>query len=283
MADLTINIPAPTLTPGQYFKERHRLLPFGSWSGYFNRSNAPFTLTGLSEGEYEFEFVLVNADATECTATYRTYTIVDDYECISFNSEMKKVNGLYHIEVTYTLPGGHTDPSCGWEIEWSQNGNTNVVPYATLPASGIIKIPCTNDVAVLYVRAKMCNGKTKNCHVADITNFPDPPCQPFSNVTVQIIGQWNGSSCDHYVVINFTQSSPATTSALLDYKQWHHGAISGDFFNGNIPISATATSVKVKLTPLWYPSDEYTDYYVTFVDVCGNGWPYKVRAWRYDC
>lgn len=284
MADITITIPAPTLTAGQYFKERHRQLPSGGWSGYTNRNNAPFTITGLSNGDYEFEFVLVNADGTQCPAVYRTYTLIPDYDCISFASEMKKVNGLFHIEVTYTLPPGHTDPACGWEIEYILNGNAQKFTLATLPAGGVIKIPCTNDPGIIYVRALMCNGRTKICHSNDITNFPTPPCVPFSNVVITIDEvQVASDYCEYYLNITFTQSVPATTQVKLNYTQWNHGLPQGDVFNGNVAISATANTFRKKLRPILQWDEMCMKYYVSFIDVCGNGNPVEVNFCRTKC
>lgn len=271
MADLTITIPAPSLTTGQYFKVRYRQLPGGAWGSYSNRSNAAFTITGLSIGDYEFEFILVNADETQCPPVYRTYTLVGDYDCITFASEMKKVNNLYHIEIAYTLPPGHTDPACGWEVEYIQNSTSNKFTYANLPASGIIKIPCPNVAAILYVRALMCNNRVKQCHVNDVANFINPPCVPFSGVTINITEVRIGSKCEYYLDINFTQSVPATTQVRLVYNQWHRGLSMGDSFNGMVAISPTATTFRRKLNPLFYEGDECTTYYVSFIDVCGNG------------
>lgn len=285
MADLTITIPAPTLTAGQYFKERHRQLPSGAWGGYTNRTNAPFTITGLSAGDYEFEFILVNADETQCPPVYRTYTLITDYECISFASEMKKVNGLYHIEITYTLPMGHTDPPCGWEFVYLPNGGTaQKFTMAALPATGIVKIPCLNLATSLYIRALMCNGHTKDCHVNDVTNFPDPPCVPFSGVSMSITEQLGpNGKCEYYLNINFTQSSPATTSVNLQYVQWTNGLPAGDTFNGNVTILSTATTFKRKLNPHFFLGQECTEYYVNFIDVCGNGPSTHIPFCRTTC
>ncbi len=284
MADLTITIPAPTLTVGQYFKERHRQLPSGAWGSYTNRTNAAFTITSLTPGDYEFEFILVNADDTHCPPVYRTYTLISDYECITFASEMKKVGSLYHIEITYTLPPGHTDPACGWEVEYIQNGTSSKFTYTNLPASGIIKIPCQNIGAVLYVRALLCNGRSKDCHVNDVQAFNDPPCVAFTNVVVTFseVPLGNGK-CEYYMNISFAQSSPATTNLRLVYNQWHRGLPGGDSFNGVIPISATTTSIKRKINPLFYELDECTDYYVSVIDVCNNGWPIKETFCRSIC
>lgn len=284
MADLTITIPAPTLTTGQYFKERHRQLPSGAWGSYTNRTNAAFTITGLTPGDYEFEFILVNADETHCPPVYRTYTLIGDYECITFASEMKKVGSLYHIEITYTLPPGHTDPACGWEVEYIQNGMSSKFTYTNLPASGIIKIPCQNIGTVLYIRALLCNGRSKDCHVNDVQAFNDPPCQPFSNVVITIDEvQVYSDYCEYYLNITFTQSVPATTNVQLNYVQWTSGVIAGDSFNGTVAISPTAGTFRRRLNPMLMQGEMCMKYYVSFIDVCNNGWPVEVNFCRTKC
>lgn len=272
MANITVKIPAPILTAGQYFKERHRQLPGGSWSGYTTRSNLPFTLTGLTEGDYQMEFILVNADATECTAVYRTFTVVGEYECISFNSELVEDNGLYYIAITYTLPPGYTDPPCGWEVQWTPaGGSTQTIKYNALSASGIIKIPTANVGGILYVQAQLCNGRTKQCHVNDLIMIPDPPCNGMTGLTANIVEELlPDGTYGFFLVVTFAQSSPPTTQLGLNYSQQFLGGLGGDNFTGTIPISPTATKLKKRLNPHMLAGQEEADYVVFVTDVCGT-------------
>ena len=272
MADITVQIPAPTLTTGQYFKVRHRQLPGGAWSGYSNKSNLAFTITGLSEGEYQLEFILVNADATECAAVYRTYTVVTDYECITFNSQMVDVNGLYHIELTYTLPSGFTNPACGWEITWQPvHGATSKIPYTSLPTSGIIKIPTQNDGGVLRIHAQMCNGRTKQCHVNDIVKISPPPCNSMTNLSAHIIQEKQHAALYYYyLILTYTQSVPATTSLHLDISQWGQGGLTSMDFKGHVSISPTSKKLKFKLNPTMFNGQEEMVYHVFVTDICGG-------------
>lgn len=272
MADITVKIPAPILTTGQYFKERHRQLPGGSWSGYTTRSNLPFILTGLSEGDYQMEFILVNADATECTAVYRSFTIVPEYECITFDSELVENNGLYYIEITYTLPPGYTDPPCGWEVQWTPSGGTTqTIKYNALSLSGIIKIPAANTGGVLYVQAQLCNGRTMQCHVNDLVAIPDPPCIGMTNLTASIVEEVDAQgNYNYFLIINFTQSNPPTTRLYLDYAQQYQGGFTGENFKGYILISATATKLKRQLHPLMYDGQEEAKYVLFVTDACGT-------------
>lgn len=272
MADITVKIPAPILTAGQYFKERHRQLPGGAWSGYSTRSNLPFTISGLSEGDHQMEFILVNADATECSAVYRTFTVVGEYECITFSSQLVEDNGVYYIEVTYTLPVGYTDPPCGWEVEWQPAGGAaQTIKYNALSASGIIKIQTANTGGVLYVQAQLCNGRTKQCHVNDLVAIPDPPCTGMTGLAATIVEELQpDGTYAYFVVITFAQSTPATTQLLLDISQWGLGGLGGDSFYGTVPISATTTKVKRKLNPHMQAGQEAADYKLFVTDGCGG-------------
>ena len=268
MADLNITIPSPQLTTGQYFKVRYRQLPSGTWSGYSNQSNAPFTITGLSVGDYQLEFKLVNADASECAAVYRVYTITPDYECISFSSNTVGVNNITYFELTYTLPPGHTAPPCGWELEYSDGTTTKTSTYASLPPSGTLRMPVPNVAGVVRVFALLCNGKKKECHAGDVTPvvYP-PPCIPMSNVSINILEQLNNGVCEYFLEIKFTQSSPTTTSAWLKYDQAKY-LLAFDKFAGFIPIPANANKILWKLNPTLASNFEMISYNISFIDRC---------------
>lgn len=272
MADLTITIPAPILTTGQYFKVRYRQLPSGTWSAQSNHTNAAFSLTGLSVGEYEFEFILVKADDTHCPPVYRTYTLVGEFECISFASTMVKVNGLYYLDITYALPPGYTDPPCGWEIKYyPYNGPALTLPYAALPTSGQIRVLVQNTSGSLYITANLCNGKTKQCHVNDITSIPDAPCEPMTvNPTAlltQTGGQW-------YLTVYFTQSAPVTTQVFIAFNQYGVGAAGPtprQFTTLTISPSSASVTFPLQAPPGWVAGTQKIYYHGYIVDICGQG------------
>lgn len=271
MADVTVSIPLPVLAAGEYFKERHRELPSGIWSGYTNRSNAAFTITGLSEGEYEFEFILVKADGTHCPAVYRTYRVYGDYDCIAFNSQLVHNNGIVQLEITYTIPGGHTDPACGWEIEYVDvNFNTVTIPYTTLPASGKISLTVKNVYGTVRVYALLCNDKKKQCYAGDVVPIViPPPCIPMSSVVINLVEKNNNGKCEYYIEVTFNQSSPATTVARLNYQQ-NQGFPNADRFNGSVPILPNAKKLLWKLNPALLDELEYIQYDVVFYDGCNT-------------
>lgn len=181
---------------------------------------------------------------------------------------------------TYTLPPGFTDPACGWEVEFIQGTSTvNKYTYANLPAGGVFKIPCSNVSGLLYIRAQLCNGRVKVCHGNDVAHFPDPPCVPMSGVSISFEQVKKNGVCEFFMKVSFTQSSPATTSIKLDYREWN--AIAGDRFNGTIQVAPNATSFKKQIYPVFTQSNmEQTIYYVTVIDACNNGLPQQVTLNR---
>lgn len=272
MADLTITIPKPVLSGSAYFKVRYRQLPSGGWSAYSNRSNLAFTITGLAEGEYEFEFIVVQDDGTECSSTYRTYTIVDEYECIDFSAVLVQIGALFYLDISYTLPPGHTDPACGWEIEYRPfNNPVQKVHYNTLPASGKFSILTSRDGGVLYIRANQCNGKVKDCYSADVTGVSEAPCEPLNINPVATVHRSGGM---WYITINFAQSFPPSSSVYLAFKQSNIPAnYSGQRFFKRAYIASNATSVTVQIpqVPIIIPGMKEVKYTGMIVDDCGQG------------
>lgn len=105
MAELTVTIPYPILTAGQSFKVRYRALPAGGFSAPSSRTNAAFTITGLTAGtQYEFEIIVVNADASECPPTFWYGTPQDEYSCDVFTVTQSGdgVSAPYVLNITYT-------------------------------------------------------------------------------------------------------------------------------------------------------------------------------------
>ena len=273
MPNAVITIPQPVLTSGQYFKTRYRLLPSGSWSSYVNRSNAPFTLTGLSAAQYQLEVILVKVDGTNCPAVYKTFTLTGDYDCgkITFNGVIvNPTAATQEVHITYTKLSGYADPPCGWKVVYIQNGNTYTYIPAMTGSSGTIKIALgsTNGL-VLYMEAGLCNGKTKRCHTQDVL-YTAPPC---TNAVVTIPGSLSYNGTDWFVTLNYINSTPATTVYNITYLQ------TSVMVPGNPPdmgpvtgptgvAAGAAGSVTFKVHPKPYTGN--LSYGGNFVDYCGK-------------
>lgn len=219
MADITVQINTPALSGGEKFKVRYRLLPSGSFSAYTDRTNAPFTLTGLSVGEYEFEIIFVRADGQECPSVLKYYSVFPDYECIDFTSEMirEEDTGLFYIVITYIPPP--TSPPCGWRVIYStlaSGGSSNVIPYASLPTGGSIRIPVSNVDYNISIVADLC-GRSIECYNQDIESIEEP-CTGIV-ITESSITQNPPPSTAYNVNFTFTQSTPPTRTMRIIFQQ----------------------------------------------------------------
>ncbi|MBS1771508.1 MAG: hypothetical protein JST82_01520 [Bacteroidetes bacterium] len=271
MPNITITIPQPVLTTGQYFKTRYRLLPSGSWSSYVNRSNAPFTLTGLSAGDYQLEAILVKANGTQCAAIYKNFTVVPDFSCLSFSASMIQSGSLYYIQITYTLPPGYTNPACGWEMVYEHGTSIVNNTYPVLPSSPIL-IPVANQSYKLTIYGNICNGNKTKCGQFDISPISPPPCTGI-HVTSQTMFKSAGK---YYITLNFTQSSPPTTTLTIFYQQT--GASSPDIKTITPAILSTATSYTFQVNPSFIQQKETFDYVGWIKDVCPTATPLSVSC-----
>lgn len=275
MADLSITITTPTLSAGESFRERHRLLPAGAWSSYVSRTNSIFTLTGLTAGTYQFEFSLLRADGTICPATYKTYTVVEEesYTCPSFT--ITQVLSPDRIKIEYT--GGSGTPPCGYNIRYSASGSGVFanVHYATLPASPFyINVPVTGKALQVQVLADQCDGSTV-CYDASVPYPPKAPCTPLSGLDWEITpieGQFQNKKKFAITITASSQSTIPTTNVTVNAAQTN--VISPSVrWNATLPItgiSPTAFSMSVTLefnisigtVPAYY-------WVISFVDACG--------------
>jgi hypothetical protein len=214
MPDITIQINTPTLVSGESFKTRYRQLPAGAWSSYTTRTNAPFTLTGLSVGDYELEVIVVKG-ATECPAIIRPFKVVQPFSCITFDAEIVQNDIAFNLVINYTIPGGFTNPPCGWKVIVTGNTTNKTIPFVTLPTPPL-KIAVANEGLFVKIVADLCNGKTQNCYEGDVPPI-SIPCVPIvlGTVTATFIKQQPNGKMQFRIRYNFTQSSPATTSFVL--------------------------------------------------------------------
>lgn len=211
--NLNFQITVPTLIGSQYFKTRYRLLPAGAWSAVTNRTNAPFTITGLAAGSYELEAILVLEDATECAATFWPFTVVTPVECIDFNVEIIQAsNGQYFLQITYVPT---YNPPCGWNITHI-NGTTK---FATLPASPIL-IPTQNVTQRVTIEADGCYANKKDCYDEDVPSI-EPVCVPMTILSDEL--QVNGTTSNGFktmtLKLTYSQSTPTTPFITVGINQ----------------------------------------------------------------
>lgn len=246
MADVTIQIDTPILTGSDFFKTRYREYPSGSFGANTNRTNAPFTLTGLSAGEYELE-VILNKAGVDCPRVLKRFKITEPFTCLTFTASIQYNSAQtgQDVVISYTPS---TNPACGWHIEIIGATVNKTVNYATLPASPI-KIPVPYEALLVRVIADECNGKSQKCYENDLTP-PPPACTPITINSVNI--QWVmqiGSSNRFLITFNFTQSVPPTTGMVIGLLQKNvlagiPGQTGYSQFNP-LPVAASATSFSI--------------------------------------
>lgn len=233
--DITITINSAILQGTEKFIVRYRLLPSGAYSAYQDETNAPFTITGLSEGEYQFEIIFVRENGEECEAVYKYYTVYPEFSCISFTGEIvQDANGLYYVEISYTPS---VNPPCGWSVSYSQGSLLGTsIPYATLPASPI-RIPVPNASTDVGITALLCNGRSILCY-SETLDAIDAPCTPIVITDVSIV-QNPAPSIGYTLYLRFTQSTPATRIIRITYQQTGVPVVSATpLAGGTLPLGA---------------------------------------------
>lgn len=285
MPDLNVTIPLPILGVGEKFKVRQRLLPSGAFSAYVDRTNAQFTLTGLSVGTYEFEVIVVTASAIECDPAYFYKEILPEFTCWDFTASMIESpanSGLYYIELG--LSGG-TQPPCGWEIEYVQGGTTKSVIYPTLSGSSI-RIPVNNLSTQVTVFALLCNGNEKQCYTVTVSVLPDPP-DPCVGVVIEdtLLVEPPEIGLPYSLYIQFTDSTPHTNNAHIIWQQLGTPVTTGNpldfgfFIFPNYLWGGIAPNLNIWLNQLYpVPTIGVITYQVRFLDQCGTWHTFNVTV-----
>lgn len=264
MANITLTIPLPVLASGQYFKTRYHQKPSGTWTSYVNRTNAPFTLTGLAIGDYEMEMIFVSEDGVECAPMYTNFSVVADYNCITFTAAIAQAGKFYNLNIGYTLPPGFTNPACGWDVIITDNIGTKTTHYAALPAGGIsLSVP--NVAMVVRMQANMCNNKTKYCYQGDISPVIAPTCINAVITSSSIIHNALG----YFIKLVVTNSTPASSKYTVHYNQKNY--MSGTVpDNGTFVITGTVAGSSTYLVPVHPTVIEGIGYNCDLVDDCGS-------------
>jgi len=272
--DVTIQINIPPLQVGETFKVRYREYPSGVFSATQLETNAPFTLTGLTAGEYELEVILDKGDI-DCPAVLKRFTVVDPFTCLTFTGETQTLsNGLHQVQLTYGAVV--SNPPCGWYIVISGNNNNKTITYPTLPASPL-NIPINNGAVTVQVYADLCNGNLETCYEADLA-APPVSCTPMVVNNVEITWDNNPNNVLAFTVhFDITQSTPYTSQALVNVTQTNTISMGaglpgqsnyGSFNPYLLGINQIAFSVPINVNSAVGGVDTYTfSWYI--IDRCG--------------
>lgn len=277
MADVTIQIDTPVLIVGEKFKVRYRESPSGAWSAYQDETNAAFTISGLSDGYYDLEVILVKADGSECPATYKTFEVVTEFPCWDFDAEMIEDNGFYFIQVTYSPTSPWVYPDCGFEIKI---GNTTI-PYLTLPASPFL-LPVSNVATTLTITANSCNNNKVVCFEDDITPV-DEPCIPIvlTGTTAIHAGTYPSGAPNIVITHTYNQSTPCTKTLDVICNQINTFSGVPAQVTQTFPTTCGIVSVAYGLVPntnvQWVAGEQKKyEFQGVLIDDCGVSHPFSV-------
>lgn len=247
MPNITITIPTPVLTGSDYFKTRYRQLPNGAFTAYSNKTNAPFTIVGISSGQYELEVIMVK-DGVECPAVLKPFTIPPEYTCVTFTPVIVQSGKVFNLQISYPA---HANPACGWHIHLIGNQNNKIVNYASLPASPLL-IPVANEAFQLKVIADLCNGYSQTCLDTDVPAIT-PSCTPIEITSTSMVvnNVYPNGFYGMSLQVNFNQSSPPSQylTVVLTQTQVNSGVPGQtsylNFTFGPLPTTSTSFSIPI--------------------------------------
>jgi hypothetical protein len=280
---ITITIPSPVLLSGEHFKVRYQEYPGGLWVDAGNKTNSPFTISGLSDMQYRIEYKVVKADGTECPARYDVINLVPtECPCIAdATGILERVTAnQYQIKITFASP--ITAPSCGYRVEvQGPNGLATSSTYQQLNSPLIIPV-ATNGAYIVKIWADCCRADTNLCTTLDISAATGTPCVPAEfgfNELQRIVSLINGQ---YYLrVICTAQSNPPTAVFNFSYLQtniqapWpgnpNPGAPDSGSYSGI--MSGSPLTILIPVNPNPNVNSMPFTYSVIAVDICGNKIP----------
>ena len=271
--DVSININDPILMGTEYFLVHYRLAPAGIWIDLGIQSNAPFTITGLSAGNYELEVVFVNEDGVLCPAVIVDFTVVadppiDQCNCMTVTN-LSVTRKCDNTAVIHMDLGAQTG-GCSLSITYSQFGNINpqTITYVqgTFPSFVDIVTP-DNPSSIppsVAVVLRCCNGDVLTCFNGQVTNIINQDC---GCIVPFISGAWinyDPVANEYTLCINFTSATG------IDHEIYYKQLDTTDpavFDEGTVP-TITDGYYEIILDPEAFPHD--ISYYVKVTNACGE-------------
>lgn len=291
MADITFNIPLPVLQVGEQFKYRYRTYPSGSFGGYLTTATQTITINGLSAGQYQLEVLLVKADASECPASLKVFTVTNPFSCYSFGASIIQSGTQYVLKIVYALPSPIVNPACKWKIVYAPQGYaTTTLTYTSLPLTGEIFITLPANVATsLTIMGDLCNSNIQVCFEDSIPRAATA-CTPLvlTSYDLQFVGGvWgirlfvlNSNPQTPIYQFNFTETSLLNPGATPDSGSfsWAGAGSAG----GAALYSITNLNPQgIYLNNPQFPTEFLPNcirYTGNIIDVCGNSHVFSVSG-----
>lgn len=277
MPNVSITIPYPVLQSGQSFNVRYRELPSGSWVDISPKTNAQFTISGISAGDYELEvrLNLGGSPAQLCPPVLQRFYVEEEYGCPEIDSaEITRSGQQSQIVITAT-PAGNTYP-CGYQIEYTALGASFGTWIRRNPFPSTLSIPVPTPPSDYTVRifGVPCSGSANVLCWEDTLEAPET-CDP---ITVQSPGaSYVKSGNQYYIRFPFNQSTPSSPTLLATWKQ-KGVMVSGTTDPGGQQSFNAVSPILVPITPNTNIQPEVSGiltgkrllrYDGTFVDQCG--------------
>lgn len=268
MPDKIISIPYPVLKTGESFYVRYKMQPSGSWVDVTPQTNAPFTLYGLTVGNYILEVALV-ISGVPCAKKYYNFKVEEPCECppsLAYTATFD-VYGNVNVTVTSGVP---SPKITGYEIiivDGNGQQSVNITPNDLQNYS--FSFPETIGAYNIIIKA-ICGKYVMYCK-DEWMNILPAPCMGISGTSATVIKMVTAiGTIQYYLRILLTQSTPKTLTTTVSFNQTDKVVV-GVPDGGSAFVGSVGAIVMIPITPnINVVSSEILNYSWRFTDICGN-------------
>lgn len=185
MATVNITIPAPIIVAPAYFKVRYRLAnPLvgpATWIDLLDQTNAPFTIEGVTQGDWELGVTYVNATGEFCAEVLYPFEVGPPCDCLEITGvtlQRDVAGGPAYLNVSYTDPS--SPAGCGYIVRYAQAGlppllTSKATVYFPVLTGSPLKIPVPGLVNMdVEILSDCCEGNAIAC----FSEMIEPDAEP---------------------------------------------------------------------------------------------------------
>lgn len=286
---VTITIPAPVLSGTDIFHVKYKLTTSPTWIAIGDQTNAAFTITGLSDGDYQLSITI--ASSPDCPEVLECFTI-STCKCPTIsNVAITTTNQINHLNfdlVTTNSGSPSTEdwPPCGLRIvitDISGAITTFIVSRpsdltATSANHYTFSQVVTGDQYTVNVYVNCCaesglNTKLCGTYTVQIAQSP-VTCQSFRTAFQTPHGMPDGSG-GYLMPLTIYNSVPACDTFTISYIETftYLTPDSGTYnLSGALAIPVSPAGTIDLLVPVTPNADDYggNTYHGSITDCCGN-------------
>lgn len=216
--DIDITITPPVLVGTQYFNVRYKLQSDTLWTDISPQTNALFTISGLSEGDYDLGVTLAEGTSPEqlCDETFYTFHVGSEETCLDYTVGFFEDRGAIFIELGVS-PLSPAPNICGIQVVWFPNSNPNAQQQAVYapPFSTPYYLPASAEDYTIQIYEQLCDGTIQLCDELEAL-YSESGCTP-ADYGDTFMTYENGV---YYITIGInSQSSPYTDPFQINYGQ----------------------------------------------------------------